>query len=256
MAWCWCRAIAVNETVVEVFDPLCRDGWRDNPPRPAMLDQGFDRAMCPVSVHRGYRWELSADMLELRFDPQPQFSARSAKVTTASCDRRSRSPARRASVLFNRWIVPMDSQQFTGDQSVIARVPFDLVLVFSTNLRRRTSPTRLSAPPRLQDRNAADQPDEYRQIWQRVCAERSAGYDGGLADRREQHHRRRNVPLLPCHPQDLVGMALDRVTYLGRPSGHRLLRWAWDCYFLHRELNEFGRTESTGVVRMFNHGRS
>jgi hypothetical protein len=40
-------------------------------------------------------------------------------------------------------------------------------------------------------------------------------------------------------------MALDRVAYLGRGRlDTDALRWAWDCYFLHRDANEFGRTDS------------
>lgn len=249
------HAIAVNDTVVEVFDPLCHEQLAfSNPPLPTMLDQGFDPRYVPcerpIVVTGG---ELSAEMLELQLDPTTrsysapiQLKANNGFLLIDDLGRQRVEP----SVLFNRWIVPMDSQQ---DSLVTHRghhfqVPFDLVLVFSTNLR----PEDIADQAFLRRLGykiemLPIQPDEYRLIWQRACAERGASYDGGLVDYViEQLHKRRHIPLLPCHPRDLLGMALDRAAYLGRGRlDTDALRWAWDCYFLHRELNEFGRTEST-----------
>lgn len=249
------HAIAVNETVVEVFDPLCHEQLAfNNPPRPTMLDQGFDPRYVPcerpIVITGG---ELSAAMLELQFDPATrsyaapiQTKANNGFLLIDDLGRQRIEPT----VLFNRWIVPMDSQQ---DSLVTNRgnhfvVPFDLVLVFSTNLRPEDIADqaflrRLGYKIELRP----IQPEEYKRIWQRVCAEHSAAYDGGIVDYViEQLHRRRHVPLLPCHPRDLVGIALDRVAYLGRGKlDTDAMRWAWECYFLHKDSNEFGRTESS-----------
>jgi type II secretory pathway predicted ATPase ExeA len=247
-------AIAVNETVVEVFDATCHDQIAfSSPPLPTMLEQGFDPryAACerPIVVTGG---ELSADMLELSYDPASrcyaapiQLKANNGFLLIDDLGRQRVEPA----VLFKRWIVPMDSQH---DSLVTNRgqhfaVPFDLVLVFSTNLgpgdiADQAFLRRLGYKIELRP----IEPEQYRQIWQRVCAERSTSFDGGLVDYAiEQLHRRRRVPLLPCHPRDLLGMALDRAAYLGRSKlDTDALRWAWDCYFLHRDLNEFGRPDS------------
>jgi hypothetical protein len=248
------HAIAVNETVVEVFDPLCHEQLAfSDPPRATMLDQGFDPRYVPcerpIVVTGG---ELSADMLELRLDPATrsfsapiQLKANNGFLLIDDLGRQRVEP----SVLFNRWIVPMDSQvdSLVTNRGYHFQVPFDLVLVFSTNLR----PEDIADQAFLRRLGykiemLPVQPEEYRQIWQRVCAERAVGYDGGLVDYAiEQLHRRRQVPLLACHPRDLLGMALDRVAYLGRGRlDTDALRWAWDCYFLHRDVNEFGRTDS------------
>jgi hypothetical protein len=248
------HAIAVNETVVEVFDPLCHEQLAfSNPPLPTMLDQGFDPRYVPCErpiVLTG--GELSADMLELQYDASTrsysapiQLKANNGFLLIDDLGRQRVEPT----ALFNRWIVPMDSQQdsLATNRGHHFEVPFDLVLVFSTNLRPediadqaflRRLGYKIELRPIL--------PDEYKQIWQRVCAERGTGYDGGLVDYViEQLHRRRQVPLLPCHPRDLVGMALDRITYLGRGRlDTDALRWAWDCYFLHKDSNEFERTDS------------
>ena len=152
-------------------------------------------------------------------------------------------------VLFNRWIVPMDSRKdsLMTNRGHHFEVPFDLVLVFSTNLRPediadqaflRRLGYKIEFTPIM--------PADYRQIWQRVCAEHHIGYDSHLADFViAELHRKRNVPLLPCHPRDLLSMALDRVAYLGGGNlDAESVRWAWDSYFLHKDSNEFRHADS------------
>jgi len=248
------HAIAVHETVVEVFDPLCHEQLAfSDPPSPTLLDQGFDPryAACerPIVLTGG---ELSADMLELQFDPATrtysapiQLKANNGFLLIDDLGRQRIEPIR----LFNRWIVPMDSRQdsLMTNRGHHFEVPFDVVLVFSTNLR----PEDIADPAFLRRLGykielLPVEPDDYKQIWQRVCAERSVAYDGGLVDYViEQLHRRRHVPLLPCHPRDLLGMAIDRTVYLGRSRlDTDALRWAWENYFLHKEDGEFSLTET------------
>ena len=247
------HAIAVHETVVEVFDPLCHEQLAfSNPPPPSLLDRGFDPryVACerPIVLTGG---ELSADMLELQFDAATktysapiQLKANNGFLLIDDLGRQRVDPT----TLFNRWIVPLDSRQdsLMTHRGQHFEVPFDLILVFSTNLRPEDIADqaflrRLGYKIELTPIPAED----YKQIWQRVCTERGIAYDGGLADYAiEQLHRRRHVPLLPCHPRDILGMALDRGAYLGR---NRIdtdsLRWAWDNYFLHRDDSEFSRTD-------------
>jgi hypothetical protein len=126
-------------------------------------------------------------------------------------------------------------------------VPFDLVLVFSTNLgpediADQAFLRRLGYKIELK----SIQPSEYKQIWQRVCAERRIGYDSHLADFViDELHRKRQIPLLPCQPRDLLSMAIDRVVYLGGGDvDAESLCWAWDNYFLHKDPNEFRHADS------------
>ena len=248
------HAISVNETVVEVFDPLCHEQLAfSNPPDRALLEQGFDGryVACerPIVMVGG---ELAAEMLELQHDRSSgtytapiQLKANNGFLLIDDLGRQRIQPT----VLFNRWIVPMDLRQ---DSLMTSRghhftVPFDVVLVFSTNLR----PEDIADQAFLRRLGykiefLPVEPGQYKQIWQRVCAEQSIAYDGGLVDYViEQLHRRRHVPLLPCHPRDLLGMAIDRTTYLGRGRlDKETLRWAWDNYFLHQDEGEFGITDS------------
>ncbi len=248
------HAIAVHETVVEVFDPLCHEQLAfSNPPSPTLLDQGFDPryVACerPIVLTGG---ELSADMLELQCDSTTrsysapiQLKANNGFLLIDDLGRQRVEPT----VLFNRWIVPMDSRQdsLMTNRGHHFEVPFDLVLVFSTNLRPEDIADqaflrRLGYKIEL----TPIQPSEYKQIWQRVCAEHHIGYDSHLADFViDELHRKRQVPLLPCHPRDLLSMALDRVAYLGGGDlDAKTLCWAWDCYFLHKDPNEFRHADS------------
>jgi hypothetical protein len=47
-------------------------------------------------------------------------------------------------------------------------------------------------------------------------------------------HGPADTPLLPCHPRDLLGIALDRIRYLNQPRvlTSELLDFAWDSYFV------------------------
>ena len=248
------HSIAVHETVVEIFDPLCHQQMDFMyPPSPTMLDQGFDPryVACerPIVLTGG---ELAADMLEVQRDSATrtysapiQLKANNGFLLIDDLGRQRVEPA----VLFNRWIVPMDSRQdsLTTGKGHHFEVPFDLVLVFSTNLR----PEDIADEAFLRRLGykiqfTPIQPSHYRQIWQDICAERSIAFDPALVGYAiDELHRKSQIPLLPCHPRDLLGMALDRIAYLGVGElDETSLRWAWDSYFLHKAANEFKHTES------------
>jgi hypothetical protein len=248
------HAIAVHETVVEIFDPLCHEQMSFmNPPSATMLDEGFDPRYLacerPIVLTGG---ELSADMLEIQHDSSTrtysapiQLKANNGFLLIDDLGRQRIQPTQ----LFNRWIVPMDSRQ---DSLATARgqhfeVPFDLVLVFSTNLR----PEDIADEAFLRRLGykiefTPIQPTQYRQIWRGLCAERSIAFNPRLVDYAiDVLHRRSKVPLLPCHPRDLLGMALDRIAYLQTGElDEATLRWAWDSYFLHKGANEFRQLET------------
>lgn len=242
-------AVSVNESVIEVFDPLCHERMAFmDPPAPTLLEEGFDPrfAPCerPIVLTGG---ELSADMLEVQVDAATrtysapiQMKANNGFLLIDDLGRQRIPPA----VLFNRWIVPLD----TGEDSLTTgkghhfQVPFDLVLVFSTNLR----PQDIADEAFLRRLGYKIEftpvaPALYKQIWRDVCAERAVAYDPQLVEFtiRELHGKTR-IPMLPCHPRDLIGMALDRVGYTGTGQLDRdAIRWAWESYFLHKGAHEF-----------------
>jgi hypothetical protein len=243
------HAIVVHETVIEMFDPLChRRRIAADSPEPTMLEQGFDSryVACerPVVFTGG---ELAADMLEVQCDVAThtyaapiQLKANNGFLLIDDLGRQRIEPA----VLFNRWIVPMDSRwdSLTTGKGHHFEVPFDLVLVFSTNLR----PEDIADEAFLRRLGYKIEflpipKDQYEQIWKDVCLERSVEFDPRLPSYAiEELHGKRHIPLLPCHPRDLVWMALDRIAYLGQGAlDESAITWAWDSYFLHKGVNEF-----------------
>ena len=121
--------------------------------------------------------------------------------------------------LLNRWIVPMDEQRdyHSLGSGRHFSTPFDVVLVFSTNLH----PLELADEAFLRRIGhkiycGYVSREGYEQIWENVCDERDVAFDPELVRFViDELHARRDVPLLPCHPRDLIGIALDKAAYLG-----------------------------------------
>jgi hypothetical protein len=237
------RAISVNETIIQVFDALSHtEVALSDGPSPLMLEHGFDPryALCerPIVVSGG---ELTAEMLEVHCDPATreynaplQLKANNGLLLIDDLGRQRIQPE----VLFNRWIVPMEEKRdfLTAGPGQHFTVPFDVVLVFSTNL----NPHELADDAFLRriGYKISFQPvsaEQYRQIWNDVCAARDLACDPELVDYViHELHERRGVPLLPCHPRDLLGMAQDRLAYTGTesPITAETLWWAWNNYFV------------------------
>ncbi len=143
-----------------------------------------------------------------------------------------------AEQILNRWIVPMEERidHFSIGGGAHFTVPFDVVLVFSTNLDPRGLADeallrRLGYKIRFEPIAA----QSYRLIWERTCASLQLKYDPELVEYAiTELHGKRGVELLPCHPRDLLNMALDRLRYdeSAGTLGRELLSWAWDNYFL------------------------
>lgn len=249
------HAIAVGETVMEVFDSIChlQVSLQDSPD-PTRLEEGFDPRYVPCErpvVFTG--GELSADMLEVQCDAATrtfsapiQLKANNGFLLIDDLGRQRVEPV----VLFNRWIVPMDKRRdsLTAGKGQHFEVPFDLMLVFSTNLQ----PSEIADEAFLRRLGYKIEftpitATEYRRIWQQVCDEQRLQCDPRLVDFTiDVLHGASGTPLLPCQPRDLLGMAGDRVAYLGGALDETALRWAWNNYFLHKGANEFRRAGSTG----------
>jgi hypothetical protein len=116
------------------------------------------------------------------------------------------------------------------------RTPFDVILVFSTNLHPQDLVDdaflrRIGYKIGFHPLNA----EQYHLIWQRVCENSGLCYQPALCQFViDSLYAPSGTALLPCHPRDLIGMALDRTAYLD--EGERLstsaLQWAWDNYFV------------------------
>jgi hypothetical protein len=185
--------------------------------------------------------ELTADMLEVQFDPATrqyraplQVKANGGMLILDDLGRQRIPPK----TVLNRWILPMEEgvDYLSMNTGQHFRTPFDVILVFSTNLQPRDLVDdaflrRIGYKIGFQPLN----PQQYHLIWQRACEARSVRYDALLCQFViDSLYAPTSTPLLPCHPRDLIGMAIDRAIYLDDWVGltAESLQWAWDNYFV------------------------
>jgi hypothetical protein len=237
------HAVAVGATVLQVFDPQLHVQVADaSPVNPLQLGSGWDArfACCerPVVTAAG---ELTLEMLEVQRDPVArtcvaplQMKANNGVFLIDDLGRQRVSPR----ALFDRWIVPMEEARdyLTAGNGQHFAVPFDAQLVFSTNLDPRDLADdaflrRIGYKIELKPCTT----DQFATIWRSVCEARDVDFDPQLLGFvLGQLYPRQRTALLPCHPRDLIGMALDWKTYRGEPTAldEEALRWAWSNYFL------------------------
>jgi predicted ATPase with chaperone activity len=237
------HAISIDETVVQVFDPLLHKVVRpvsvDTMP---MLDRGHDPRflLCerPCVVTGG---ELTAEMLEVRYDPATklyeaplQMKANNGIFIIDDMGRQRIQPQ----ALFNRWIVPLEEKKDYLDlgSGKHFSVPFDVVLVMSTNIH----PLELADEAFLRRIGYKIQftpltVERYAEIWNENCRQFGVVCESRVLDYvLNELHANDKIPLLPCHPRDLLGMAVDYASYAddSRVITEEHLRWAWSNYFV------------------------
>jgi hypothetical protein len=237
------HAISIGDTVVRIYDASVHRMLEEGAPS-MMLNRGHDPryVVCrrPVVITGG---ELAEHMLEVQYDPATrqyraplQLKANGGIFILDDLGRQRVPPA----TVLNRWIVPMEEKVdylslSTGQHF---RTPFDVVLVFSTNLRPEDLVDdaflrRIGYKIEFQPLTAA----QYHAIWQRVCEDSDVAYEFAICQFMiDALHGPAGTPLLPCHPRDLIGMAIDRLEYLGEQTqlNPDALRWAWENYFVQR----------------------
>ncbi|MDX1754601.1 MAG: AAA family ATPase [Marinobacter sp.] len=236
------HAVLVADKAVRLFDPEVHERIDTGASKSSLfLDRGHDPRyeLCkrPVVMVGG---ELTMDMLEVQFDPATrihhapaQMRANNGMLVIDDLGRQRMRPDE----LFNRWIVPMEEGQdflslATGQHF---EVPFNVALLFSSNLH----PLELADEAFLRRigykiRFQPLTPDEYRDIWRQECQRQGVTDDPALVEfMLEQLHGTRGIPLLPCHPRDLIGLAMDYLRYQGITElTEEALKRAWQNYFV------------------------
>jgi hypothetical protein len=164
--------------------------------------------------------ELTLDMLDLASVPQATFTKAPFQVKANSgvlfvddfgrqrCDPKE---------LLNRWIVPLESRfdylTFPSGQKV--RVPFDCLVVFSTNLDPHSlADEAFLRRIRYKIRLGPPSPSMYREIFQRQCREHGIDYDAGVVEYLlQRHYYGPKRPLKACEPRDLLQQMVDVQRY-------------------------------------------
>ena len=140
--------------------------------------------------------------------------------------------------LLNRWIVPLENRLdfLTLHTGRKIEVPFDVMVVFSTNLPPRDLVDEAFLR-RLRHKIEVGDPsyEEYRGIFKRVAEAKGVAYsDKGLAYLLQEWYIKRNRKLRASHPRDMCDQILDISRYLNVEAemSKDLLDRAAEAYFV------------------------
>jgi predicted ATPase with chaperone activity len=120
--------------------------------------------------------------------------------------------------LLNRWIVPLENRVdfLTLHTGRKIELPFDVLIVFSTNLPPRDLVDEAFLR-RLRHKIEIGDPtyEEYREIFKRVAQLKGVQYnDQGLAYLLQEWYIKRNRKMRASHPRDLCDQILDISRYM------------------------------------------
>jgi predicted ATPase with chaperone activity len=140
--------------------------------------------------------------------------------------------------LLNRWIVPLENRVdfLTLHNGRKVEVPFDVLVVFSTNLPPKDLVDEAFLR-RLRHKIEIGDPtyEEYREIFKRVAQDKRVEYnDQGLAYLLQEWYIKRNRKLRASHPRDLCDQIIDIASYLSvQPTMSReMIDRAAQAYFV------------------------
>jgi MoxR-like ATPase len=120
--------------------------------------------------------------------------------------------------LLNRWVVPLENRvdYLTLHTGRKIEIPFDVLVVFSTNLPPRDLVDEAFLR-RLRHKIEITDPsyEDYREIFKRVSQQKGVPYsDQALAYLLQEYYIKRNRKLRASHPRDLCDQMLDIARYL------------------------------------------
>jgi predicted ATPase with chaperone activity len=237
------HAVDIDGQVVRVFDnvnhepiddpELTGTGSARNKPDPRWI-----RIRRPVIMVGG---ELTLESLDLVYDPVNKYYEAPFQMKSNGgmflIDDFGRQQVRPRDLL-NRWIVPLEKRidfltLHTGRK---LEVPFDVLIVFSTNLEPRDLVDEAFLR-RIRHKIEITDPsyEEFRDIWMRISRARGLPYDDRmLAYLLQEWYIKRNRPLRAVHPRDLIDQMRDISGYLGVPfeMNRDLMDRACEAYFV------------------------
>jgi MoxR-like ATPase len=236
-------AIDIDGQVVKLYDSvnheLSPDQDTDNVGTGALkADPRWVKIRRPFIVVGG---ELTMDGLDLVFDDVNKFYEAPFQVKANGgvflIDDFGRQQVRPRDLL-NRWIVPLENRidfltLHTGRK---VEVPFDVLVVFSTNLPPKDLVDEAFLRRLRHKIEVADPSYEaYREIFKRTAESKGIPYsDRGLAYMLQEWYIKRNRKLRASHPRDICDQILDISRYLNvEPTmSKELLDRASEAYFV------------------------
>jgi hypothetical protein len=212
------HAVAVDNQIISLFDPVVHQPIDHDDED---LDARWVLCKRPCIIVGG---ELIPSMLELRLDEASgiyaaplQMKANNGILLIDDFGRQLMSPRD----LLNRWIVPLDRRvdYLTLRYGVKFQIPFELMVVFSTNL----DPSDLADEAflrRIHNKIFVDavDPQAFDQIFARVVHARNIQAEPDSAEYlRKLCLREGRTELRACYPADICNILTAIGKYEGRP---------------------------------------
>ncbi|NLF68758.1 MAG: AAA family ATPase [Candidatus Anammoximicrobium sp.] len=219
------RALGVDGEIIRLFDPMNHE--EASLERPAALydhakiDKRWVRIRRPTIVAGG---ELRMDNLEVSLNKSTGISEAPVQLKsncgTLVIDDFGRQPMS-TDELLNRWIVPLEKRydylNLANGKKI--QVPFDQLIVFSTNLEPRDLVDEAFLR-RIPYKIAVEDPSEaeFRELFVSMCKTLNVPYRQEPIDYLiEQHYRAAGRPFRCCQPRDLLMQICNHCFYQGVP---------------------------------------
>jgi hypothetical protein len=240
-------AIDVDGQIVKLYDSIVHDLVEgDTNIGNTTYDLRWAKIKRPVVVVGG---ELTLPMLDLTYNENGKFYEAPFQMKANGgiflIDDFGRQQCRPMDLL-NRWIVPLEKRYdylttVTGQK---LEVPFDQLLIFSTNL----DPSQVADEAflrRIKFKIEVRDPDEsqWRQIWTLVCKGRKVNLDPkGLDYLVEKWYKPEERPFRMCHPRDILDQMISIAKYNMEQVTFNpdLIDAACATYFVSKEQRNFG----------------
>lgn len=237
------HALEAGNQTIRLFD-AAQHHIVEEPSVPGMDPRGRRRDPRWLRIRRPFivvGGELTFEQLGLTYDPQlqsyvapVQMKANGGILLIDDFGRQQVSPKD----LLNRWIIPMEKSvdYHTLASGVQIRVPFNVMLIFSTNL----SPADLVDEAflrRIRYKMYMHDPSEeqFRAIFQLVCGLRDIEMDEEMLNYLiEKHYRTTKRPFRASQPRDLLDHLIDIARFRGQEPvlTEELLDRACASYFV------------------------
>ena len=215
------RALGVDGDIIRVFDPMLHE----EVPRPKQsslydhshLDTRWVRIRRPTIVAGG---ELTMANLEIAVNSSSGLCEAPLQLKS-NCGVLVIDDFGRQRIgideLINRWIVPLEKRQdfLNLPQGQRLQVPFDQLIVFSTNLEPRDLVDEAflrRIPYKIQVADPTE--DEFRVLLKRMCIALQITYRQEAVEHLVQkHYQAANRPFRFCHARDLLVQVRNYCTY-------------------------------------------
>jgi hypothetical protein len=242
------HAIEANSQIIKNFDIVNHKVIHEEGPEKETagtgnfsrkrLDERWVRIKRPVIIVGG---ELTLEGLDLVYDDVAKFYEAPFQVKANGglflIDDFGRQLVRPQDLL-NRWIVPLEKRidYLTLQTGGKIEIPFEVLLIFSTNLEPRDLVDEAFLRRIRHKINVTDPSfEEFREIFKRVAAAKSIPYsDQALAYLLQEHYIKAKRKVRACHPRDLLDQIIDIARFLEEPPQltRELIDKACEAYFV------------------------